>query len=140
MTATYDLPPANRRIAFATQVVPAAAYAGVIFYGGLIRMGELPEVGFVATDKLLHALVFGGLALLLARALHWSKPSGSATKKLVVGGLGALLMGLLLELCQAFVPYRSADPWDWVADSVGAGLAVGVAFLLVLWLPRRADG
>ena len=140
VTATYDTALlANRRVAFTTQVVPAVLYAGAVFYAGLIRLPTLPEVGFVATDKLLHALVFGGLALLLARAWHWSKPAALAYQKLARGVLGSSLLGLLLELCQACVSYRSADVWDWVADTFGALLAAGLASLGLYWW-RRARG
>ena len=130
----------SRNLAFATQVVPAAAYAGAIFYAGLIHMGELPELGFVPTDKLLHAVVFGGLALLLARAAHWLRPLVSLRKTLLFSAWGASLLGLFLELCQAFVPYRSADGWDWVADTIGAMLASGIAFAVLLWRARRSPG
>jgi VanZ family protein len=133
-----DLPP--RPLGFATHVLPAAAYASAIFYGGLIRIGALPQVGFVASDKLLHALAFGGLALLLARAAHWLRPNGSLATKLVRGAAGSSLLGLLLELCQALTAYRSADVWDWIADTVGALLAIGLAFVFLTWMPRRAHG
>ncbi len=135
---TRELP--HRRIAFATHVLPAVAYASAVFYVGLIRIGTLPEVGLVATDKLLHALVFGGLALLLARAAHWARPSAALSNKLLLGSAGSSLLGLLLELCQAFTVYRSADIWDWIADTVGAMLAIGLAFALLAWIPRRVHG
>jgi len=121
-------------------VLPAALYSSVIFYGGLIRIGALPEVGFVASDKLLHALAFGGLALLVARAAHWFRPQLSLVKKLLCGCVGSSLLGLLLELCQALTVYRSADVWDWLADTLGALLAIGAASLLLAWVPRRAHG
>ncbi|HYQ41398.1 MAG TPA: VanZ family protein [Polyangiaceae bacterium] len=131
----------NRPLSFATHVFPALGYAGAVFYGGLIRLGPLPEVtGWVASDKLLHALAFGGLALLLARALHWLRPHLTLARKLWVGLAGSSLLGLLLELCQAFTPYRSSDAWDWIADSVGALLAIGLALLFLIWIPRRAHG
>ena len=130
----------HRPLTFATHVLPAASYASAIFYGGLVRIGKLPEVGFVATDKLLHALAFGGLALLLARAAHWLRADASLTRKLALGGVGSSGLGLLLEVCQAFTAYRSADVWDWVADSVGAVLAIGLTFALFTWVPRRAHG
>jgi len=140
VTATQHNALRNRRVTFATQVLPAILCASAIFYGGLIRIGQLPEVGFVASDKLLHAAAFGGLAVLLARAAHWLRARASIVKKLVLGGLGSSLLGLSLELCQAFVPYRSADPWDWVADSIGALLAVGFSFMVLHWVPRRVHG
>src|SRR5450432_1240176 len=86
VSATYHIAvPSSRRVAFTTQVVPATAYVSVVFYAGLIRLPALPEVGFVATDKLLHALVFGGLALLLAHAGRWFRPGASVARKLAVG-------------------------------------------------------
>jgi VanZ family protein len=141
VTAVHDSVSLNRGLAFTTQVVPAIAYTSAIFYGGLVQLRALPEVGFVPTDKLLHTLAFGGLALLLARAAHWIRPASSISKKLLSAGLMSSLLGLLLEVCQAFVPYRSADPWDWVADTVGAVLAGSLAFaVLHYWVARRAPG
>jgi VanZ family protein len=132
--------PAHRPLTFATHVLPASAYVSLIFYGGLIRIGALPEVGFVASDKLLHALAFGGLALLLARAAHWFRPRLSQAKKLLFGAAGSSLLGLLLELCQALTVYRSADIWDWIADTLGALLACALAHVLFAWVPRREHG
>ena len=132
--------PPPRPLAFATHVLPAGAYASAIFYGGLIRIGALPEVGFVASDKLLHALAFGGLALLLARAVHWFHAHLSLAKKLLFGAAGSSFLGLLLELSQALTVYRSADIWDWLADTAGALLAAGLVFMLFAWVPRRAHG
>jgi len=137
-TDASELP--HRRLAFATHVLPAATYASALFYVGLIRIGAMPEVGFIATDKLLHALAFGGLALLLTRAVHFLRPSVTLAKKLLLGCAGSSLLGLLLELCQALTSYRSADVWDWVADTLGALLAVGLTWVLLGWIPRRAHG
>jgi VanZ family protein len=130
----------HRPARFATHVLPAVAYASAIFYAGLVRIGRLPQVGFVATDKLLHALAFGGLALLLARAVHWLRPVGTLPRKLLLGCAGSSALGLSLEVCQAFTAYRSADVMDWVADTLGALLAVGLTFAFFLWIPRRAHG
>ena len=91
-------------------------------------------------DKLRHAPVFGGFALLLARALRFSMAHVALFKCLWLGALGSSLAGAVLEVCQAFVPYRSADPWDWVADSVGAVLAVSALLALLRVVPKRAEG
>lgn len=128
----------NRRVGFATHVLPGALYTALLFYTGLIRIGKLPEVGFVATDKLLHALVFGGLALLIARAAHWFGPLQTLPRKLFLGALGSSFAGMVLEVCQAFTTWRSADLWDWVADSIGAALFT-LACLAAL-SRRRAHG
>jgi VanZ family protein len=127
-------------VALIADVVPATIYVGAVFYTGLIRIGKLPEVGFVATDKLLHALVFGGLALLLVRAARTLLPRWSFGERQALGAIGASLLGALLEVCQSFVAYRSAEFLDWFADTVGAVCAVGLAVLYARMIPGRNHG
>ncbi len=138
MTDSYQR--LNRPTAFATQVVPAAVYVTVMFYGGLIRMAPLPELGPVPADKLLHVLAFGVLAWLMVRAARFFFPHAPLARRLLLGALASSVVGAVLELCQAFVPYRSADFWDWLADSVGAGLAVIALGVVLNLLPTRAHG
>jgi VanZ family protein len=130
----------HRAVAFVTHVLPGVLYASAIFYGGLIHLRSMPEVGYIATDKLLHALAFGGLALLLARGVRFFDTAAGLKRKLALGCLGSSLLGLLLELCQTFTPYRSADVMDWLADTVGALLVSGLAFAFCAWVPRSAHG
>ena len=80
-------------------------------------------------DKLDHALAFAALGVAGVFALHGMR-RGTA---LVVPLLTAL--GGLIELLQAFVPSRMADPQDLLADVVGA--AIGT---LLAWLVLRALG
>lgn len=134
------LSPRDPRVALITDVVPATVYVAAVFYTGLIRIGKLPEVGFVATDKLLHALVFGGLALLLARAARTLLPHWPFGKRLALSALGASFLGALLEICQSFVAYRSAEFLDWFADTVGAVCAVGLAILYARVIAGLRDG
>jgi VanZ family protein len=130
----------NRRRALVTEVAPAAAYVGAIFYTGLIRLAKLPEVGLIPTDKLLHALAFGGLALLLVRAAATLLQRPSQALRFLFGVCGSSLFGALLEVCQHFVPYRSAEFLDWLADTLGALLAIGLLALCLRLAPQRAHG
>jgi VanZ family protein len=121
-----------------TDVLPAFAYTCVIFYAGLIRLPALPEVGFVPTDKALHAVTFGGLAVLLARAIRFFWRDSSVKGSLAWSACIASMSGALLELCQSFVPYRSAEFLDWFADTIGALAAVALFALIWPHLPRWA--
>ena len=140
MTVFYDSAPSRRPLLFVSHVVPAVVYVAAVFYGGLSRMRALPEVGFMPTDKLLHAATFAGLAFLLMRSARYALPRTAQHKQLLLGALGSSALGALLEVCQAFVPYRSADPLDWLADTVGAGLLVAALWAWWRLLPRRSDG
>jgi len=96
VTVSYDSAFSRRSLSFTSQVVPATLYASALFYGGLIRMAELPGGGFVPTDKLLHAAAFGGLSFLLVRAGRYFSPVAPQLKQLLVAGFVASALGALL--------------------------------------------
>ena len=83
-------------------------------------------------DKLAHLAAFGLLALLLAR-VDWVRQRTALGPYLAV--LAVSVFGLTDELHQLTVPGRAGDPWDWLADTAGAGLAV-VAYVRLPWLRR----
>ena len=47
----------------------------------------------------------------------------------------AAIYGVTDEIHQAFVPTRSADPWDLLADAAGATMVVGA---YIAWIVRLA--
>jgi VanZ family protein len=84
-------------------------------------------------DKGVHFVEYGALAVLNARAMLRSRPQ--TPRWLVLGGAWLLTAawGLLDEIHQAYVPSRSSDWRDVVADWVGAALGV----LLVHFVRRK---
>lgn len=97
-----------------------------LFYGGSqpVAVGLFTE----PWDKVVHAGLFAVMATLLAmsrKTLSW--------RWLACCLLLTMLVGLLDEVHQHFLPGRSADVSDWVADSLGAG----VALLVLKWAERR---
>jgi VanZ family protein len=104
--------------------MPVAAYMALIF--GLSATPWLPEppasLSFLS-DKVLHGILYGGLTVLLVRALAggWrrSVTTGAAAAAMAI----ATLYGVTDEVHQHFVPPRSMDPSDVVADAVGAAAA-----------------
>ena len=85
-------------------------------------------LGFNGGDKVAHFSVYGLLGTLLCRALRpgWR----GAVLALVI----ASFFGATDEWHQSFVPGRDADVMDWLADTSGAALAVG---LYCFWRPYR---
>jgi VanZ family protein len=72
-------------------------------------------------DKVAHALLYGGLAVLVLRA----------TQRPVLSLLITFLYGVSDEVHQYFVPGRSMSIADGIADLAGAGITCGV------WYWRR---
>lgn len=98
--------------------------AGVLVVGGL-DFGSISVPS--GSDKAAHFLVYGIGGGLAAVAGRWSGRGG--------GWWGLVFVALVAvadELHQGTVPYREADPWDWVADMVGA--------LLFFYVVRRFPG
>jgi VanZ family protein len=87
--------------------------------------GPLP-VGLPGpSDKLVHAAVFGLLAVLW----YWARrgTDGAGRAALTAVALAAL-WGALDEVHQSFVPGRTADGLDLLADAAGAALAALACF------------
>jgi VanZ family protein len=72
------------------------------------------EVHLENGDKLLHALAFLALGFLVDFAFP---DSGYGIRKV----LPLMALGILIELVQSFLPWRSADIMDFLADCLGVG-------------------
>ena len=97
---------------------------GLIFF---LSSRRLPASVSTLPDWLLHGLAYGALAALLLRAVAgrlWRAP-------VTARGLAVLLLacvgyGVSDEYHQSFVPGRTAEARDVLADGVGAALALAV--------------
>jgi VanZ family protein len=117
---------------------PVALMALAIFMGSSLPGTSLPPLGlFPGQDKAVHLTEYALLGFLVARALR-GRRDGSRRRPLVIvaaTALLALLYGLSDEFHQSFVPARSVDALDALADLVGG--ATG-ALLYLLWCARRS--
>lgn len=91
--------------------------ASLVPGAGLAARGPL---GVVGLDKWLHALAYLGFAA----AITW------ADGRAVVGVAAAVAYGVVVELLQVGVSYRSGSALDAVANLVGA--VVGAALVVAL--------
>lgn len=100
-------------------------------------VSSIPGVGpaWLSFDKLAHFGVFGLLATTIARleqAPRWP----------LIGAHWAIVMvsafGSGIELLQSLTPDRSMEFDDWVADTLGAALAV-VLYLRWTWYRRLVE-
>jgi hypothetical protein len=90
---------------------PAAAWAAVLFY--LSSQPTLPVHVGSGIDKVLHFaayLVLGGLAA-------WGAARSAAIPAVAI--FLSAFYGMLDEYHQTFVPGRSAEVADWIADFLG---------------------
>jgi VanZ family protein len=111
-----------------------ALYLAFIFVlSSIAHPPELPN----GSDKRLHAALYAGLGMLLARAL-----AGGLTRTVTRGMVVATtvlsgLYGVSDEIHQIFVPPRQVEVLDVVADTIGGALG---AIALYAWgiIQRRS--
>jgi VanZ family protein len=125
-TRTKPFPPPWR-------FLPAVAYYGFIFF--LSSRSSFPvESPFSGFDKLAHVGIFG----LFGGVLAWgfAEPArGRGFRRLAPAFFLGALGGVLDEVHQIFVPGRSAEIWDAVADT--AGVAAGLFLFIRIGRARR---
>jgi VanZ family protein len=115
------------------RVGPAVVYTVFVFVGGTRAGGGPPGMN----DKLMHALAFGGLALLVVPALAFVSRSLSPRVLLSWSFLVSTAVGGALEVVQHFLPYRTAELADLVADGVGAAIACSLFGWWTTWRSSR---
>jgi VanZ family protein len=109
-----------------------------IWVGSSFPVPPTPLMEFELGDKVAHAVVFGVLAILIRYAFGRSTrmPGWQSFAAVLV----ATAYGAIDELHQSFVPGRTADVWDFVADAGGATFLVALAAAIHVILRRRKRG
>jgi VanZ family protein len=112
--------------------LPAVLWALLIFGSSSVPGWVFPHVNIPHLDKVVHFFYYFVFALLVARASrHQSRFDDLRRFSLVLSFLLATAYGVSDEVHQLFVPDRTADPQDLLADMAGAMAAVAV-----LWIYR----
>ena len=120
---------AYRRKAF---LLAAISWAGLIFYLSSQPSIETPAL-FPGQDKLFHLIAFGILGFLAMG----SRPPAHTIKQVWQVALAVMLYGILDELHQYWVPGRSADVYDAIADTLGGLLGAWAMYYLAGILHRQ---
>jgi VanZ family protein len=103
--------------------------AVTIFFASSQEHVAAPEI--VNIDKVAHFAVYGLLATLLVRLGHRPRAIWLAL-------LATSLYGASDEWHQYFVPGRSCELGDWIADTIGGALAIAL-YRLWPWYRARLE-
>lgn len=115
---------------FLKYVLPAILYCLLIFLISSLSDPPAPDFKLEWGDKINHAGAFGLMMLLVFRAVRWMFYGRSMRVQLWIALLYCALYGITDELHQMYVPNRHGDPFDLLADIVGASL--GVLFIMMI--------
>ena len=102
------------------------AWATMVLIFVLSSISGLGPIPGGVDDGVAHALQYAVLAALLLRGLAGARWRGVKVRAAARGVLLATLYGVTDEAHQWFVPGRTAEVTDLVADALGAAVAAGV--------------
>jgi len=99
---------------------------GWLLVAGVVLGSVIPDTPlrvFEFSDKFQHALSYGLLMLRFAGLYSRNRYPWIA--------LSVLLLGVVLEIVQSRLPYRTFDPLDILADAGGVLVGFGLSFWLL---------
>ncbi len=102
-----------------TRRVVFAAYLTTVLAATLAPLSSGAYVAVSGFDKIVHIVLFGGVAM----ALHWNLNSIKHPNPWGVI-IVTSVFAAFVEIVQSILPYRSGDIWDLIAGAVGAVLGV----------------
>lgn len=130
MPPASAIPAESPRVPVGRAIWPVALAVTVFFASGQSDLAAPELVWIPSPDKVLHFCVYGLLATLVVRVFFGRGRSWQA-------GLAAVLLvsgyGIADEFRQSFTPGRAVELADWVADTLGAMVAVAAYCLLPAW-------
>ena len=110
--------------------IPLVVYWLILFTATTLPAERLPSVGF--TDKINHFIAYFILAILVNLTLIYQRKSRLLFEKAPIATIViCLFYGALDEVHQLFVPGRSAETLDWVADASGTFAGILIVHFLI---------
>lgn len=110
-----------------SRYAPVVLLSIAIIVASSREQAPMPDLGFTWQDKLFHFLAFTGYGLAVIRAVVASAALSRRYVAIVIV-LGAVFAASD-EVHQMYVPGRSAEISDWLADMAGMLAAVGISWL-----------
>ena len=134
MISASSAPAGDSQVArFFKYHLPVIVYAAMILVVSSIPNLKTPLVRMPGGDKAVHILEYAVLALLTFRSVrHWR-----AGMRLWQTAVSAMVLVTLFpaidEFLQSFIPGRSPEVYDFIADICGGWSFLGMA----AWISRR---
>ncbi|MBN2572146.1 MAG: VanZ family protein [Ignavibacteriales bacterium] len=127
----------EKRILFV--YIPLVLYWIVLFIATSLSTESLPKP-FVFSDKVAHLLAYLVLSFFVCLAIWAQEKFQLVSRRYFFFTLFiVLLYGIFDEIHQSFIPGRSCEFLDWVADAVGAIIGTLLAMFLIVRIKQKIN-
>ena len=99
-------------------------YAMFIFWLSIQPITQITPDWFPYQDKVFHALMYGVLSTLISVGMLRSEQKYSNSTICYISVGVPFVYGFFIEICQIFVPTRSFDWFDSLANLIGSLMSV----------------
>jgi len=126
----------SKSFVFIKSLLPALIWSGIIFYMISVPSDNIPESRILKIeniDKLIHFSMFFVLTILLCFGFLMQTAFKKVNKFYIAYAISiSIIYGALTEIMQElFFDSRSADKWDFVANTFGAIAGLFVFIFLI---------
>lgn len=104
-------------------IIATLVYCAGIFWESSQSRPVKTDIHFAQDDKVAHILLYGGLTAVVSLGIRRSGKPAKPAWQFWAPIVFATLYGISDEFHQRFVPMRSCDIFDVMADTTGATLA-----------------
>lgn len=109
----------------------------IVYWIILLTATSIPDTSSIdkleVSDKIKHLFAYFILTFMLTLWIHFKENTSPVLIKQVLYAIViAALYGILDEIHQKFIPGRSGDFLDWIADLLGSVLGAFVCYYLLL--------
>jgi VanZ family protein len=115
----------------------ALVYAALIFAVSSLPQISLPTLGFEAEDKFYHFIEYSIFSFLLFFAFFKAKTDFFKRNVFLLSSLIGIAYAYSDEFHQRFIPGRSYDLFDFLADCLGVILIQALLWIYLGWKSRR---
>ncbi len=92
----------------------------------VINTGVLPKTDVPSADKIVHSIMYFGITgILMLNQTSYLREEISR-KQMWFAFCFSIGYGTLMEIIQHFLPWRSGSIYDFIANTLGVMLAIGV--------------
>jgi len=105
-------------------------YCLIVLVLSVLPSSDFPKVRITNIDKLVHFCFYFGMVMVMFFDNFLSGKKYISGKKLLYFFIFAVIFGVMIEFIQYFLPTRSAELYDVLANSCGAIFGIATIFVI----------